>query len=196
MSLAALGAVALLTSIIETHVLPQRVNATEACLKEAPDQPYIHEAQQDTMQTQRVNATEACLKEAPDQPYIHEAQQGKSIVALDKHLQGLHCVQANPPLKDLALKVAAKELKMEEVKTMREALSGTPFAMTKEERLEKAISMIPILIAKIDSIVQASLFLLKGAKVEMAVTIIEKAKQLEDTLMQLEKIYEYLKGRA
>ncbi|XP_062990617.1 apolipoprotein L6-like [Elgaria multicarinata webbii] len=98
-------------------------------------------------------------------------------------------LKANPKLNYLAMKVAAGQGEMDEVKEVWKTLDGTPFTVTEQERWQNAVTSVRILLKGICDIDQALIHLKDGAKDEMAANIRGKAKQLAKLLWGLSKIY-------
>ncbi|XP_075815903.1 apolipoprotein L3-like [Microtus pennsylvanicus] len=121
-------------------------------------------------------------------------QAAKDIVedleALERHMDALRLVRANPRLEEDA-RILAKSGKIpdQRARQVRATLRGTPLAMSNEARLKRATAAGVSLLQDVDSLVKTSKHLYEGAQSESAQALRELAEELEETMGKLEKFY-------
>lgn len=122
----------------------------------------------------------------------------KSVTGIRTNVRAFQLVKANPGLKALAKRLTAAGSTARNAakgtKQVQKALAGTTFAMSKSARVLGATAAGVFVLLDAYSLVKDSIHLAKGAQVEAAVDIREKASQLEKDLQNLSELYEELKG--
>uniref|UniRef100_K7FLX5 Apolipoprotein L6 n=1 Tax=Pelodiscus sinensis TaxID=13735 RepID=K7FLX5_PELSI len=122
----------------------------------------------------------------------------KSVTGIRTNVRAFQLVKANPGLKALAKRLTAAGSTARNAakgtKQVQKALAGTTFAMSKSARVLGATAAGVFVLLDAYSLMKDSIHLAKGAQVEAAVDIREKASQLEKDLQNLSELYEELKA--
>ncbi|XP_028634686.1 apolipoprotein L3-like [Grammomys surdaster] len=114
----------------------------------------------------------------------------RDLEALEKHMDALRLVRANPRLEeDARLLTTTGSISARRARQVRTSLKGTPLAMSNEARIRSATTAGVALLRDVDSLVNGSKHLYEGSAAQSAKALRKLARELEETLEELIEFY-------
>ncbi|XP_034372876.1 apolipoprotein L2-like [Arvicanthis niloticus] len=114
----------------------------------------------------------------------------RDLEALEKHVDALRLVRANPQLEeDARMLTSTGSMPAQRARQVRTSLKGTPLAMSNEARIHSATTAGVALLRDVDSLVKGSKRLYEGSASESAEALRKLAGELEEKLEDLIKFY-------